>query len=194
MKTLTDEKLVALCKKGDEHAIEQLFLRYKPILHSLTRGYFLLGSDEDDLMQEAMIGLYKAILSFNESGVASFKTFASICVRRNILSAIKKSNTLKNKILNDSLSLSGFMANDDDDAFLFLPYEPKNTDEMIMEDESFEETKKEILKKLSKLELKILGLYLKGEPYQQIATSLSITTKSVDNALSRIKNKLQFLK
>lgn len=194
MKTLTDEMLVALCKKGNENAIEQLFLRYKPILQKLTRGYFLLGSDEDDLMQEAMIGLYKAILSFDAASAASFKTFASICVRRNILSAIKKSNTLKNKILNDSLSLSGFMANDDDDALLFLPYEPKNTDEMIMEDESFEETKKEILKKLSKLELKILGLYLKGEPYQQIATSLSITTKSVDNALSRIKNKLQFLK
>ena len=192
MKHLTDEELVVFCKKGDEVAIEELFSRYRFLLGKISRGYFLLGSDNEDLMQEAMIGLYKAILSFDTKQNVSFKNFAILCVRRNILSAIKKSNSQKNKALNESLSLSD-LTGDQDDNYLFVPEVVPLTDEKLIEEEKLEEIKTKIVELLSKLELEILNLYLKGKSYDDMSKTLQISKKSVDNALSRIKKKLEFL-
>lgn len=192
MTNLTDEELIVKCKSGDTFAIEEIFSRYKPLLEKISRGYFLLGSDNDDLVQEAMIGLYKAILSFDKNQNASFKTFATLCARRNILSAIKKSNSQKNKTLNECLSLSD-ITGDDEENFLFLPPNSLLAYENIIEKEKMQEIKQQIIKSLSKLELKILSLYLKGFSYDYMSKNLNITVKSVDNALCRIKKKLQFL-
>lgn len=189
---LTDEELIIKCKSGDAFSIEEIFSRYKFLLEKISRSYFLLGSDNDDLLQEAMIGLYKAILSFDKNQNTSFKTFAILCVRRNILSAIKKSNSKKNKVLNECLSLSD-LTGDEEDNFLFLPSDPRLTDENMIEKEKLQEIKQQIVKTLSKLELKILNLYLKGFSYETMSKNLDVSRKSVDNALSRIKKKLEFL-
>lgn len=194
MKKLDDETLVFESKNGNEEAIEVLFSRYKPFLYKIIRGYFLLGADEEDLLQEAMIGLYKAILSFDKTKQTSFKTFANLCVRRNILDAIKKSNAQKHKVLNDSLSLSALgNFEDSEENTLYISIKETLLDEQVMEDEKFDEIVSLIKKSLSKLEFGVLNEYLKGHSYQYIAEKLNISTKSVDNALNRIKNKLQFL-
>ena len=192
MKNITDEELIEKCKSGDDIAIEEIFSRYKFLLEKISRSYFLLGSDNEDLLQEAMIGLYKAILSYDKNQNASFKTFAILCVRRNILTAIKKSNSQKNKTLNECVSLSD-LNGDEEENILFLPYDSRNTDENIIEKEKLQEIKQQIVKTLSKLELKILNLYLKGFSYSNMSKKLDISNKSVDNALSRIKKKLEFL-
>lgn len=192
--SLTDEELAYKSKQGDQQAFEILARRYKSFLQKITRGYFLVGSEQDDLLQEATIALYKAIQSYDQSQNTTFRTFASLVVKRHILSSIKQSNTQKNKILNESLSLSSLdKSMEEEDSFLFLPNDVLNLDEQLIQDEKFEEIKQKIAQALSKLESQILSEYLKGHSYQTIAENLAINTKSVDNALSRIKQKLQFL-
>lgn len=194
MKKLEDETLVLKSKEGNEEAIEVLFFRYKPLLHKIIRGYFLLGADEEDLMQEAMIGLYKAILSYNPSKETTFRSFAGMCVKRNILSAIKKSNALKHKVLNDSVSFSALGSfEDDEENTIYNSIKQSFLDEKVSEKEDFNEVLQLIEKKLSKLEYEVLNEYLKGYSYQYISEKLGISNKSVDNALSRIKSKLSFL-
>lgn len=191
---LTDEELVEKSKQGNQQAFEVLARKYKFFLQKITRCYFLVGSDQDDLIQEATIALFKAIQSFDSSQSTSFKTFASLVVKRHILSSIKQSNTQKNKILNESLSLSNLQnSEDEEESFLYLPNYVLNLDEKLIEKEKLEEIKEKIIKSLSKMELNILNEYLKGYSYQTIAEKLATNPKSVDNALSRIKNKLQFL-
>lgn len=193
LENLTDEELANLSKNLNDEALEILMKRYKALLSKIVRGYFLLGASKDDVMQEAYIGLYKAVLSYDKVKNASFKTFAMLCVRRNILSAIKKSNSQKNKLLNESVSLTDLKNDEDEESVLFLPSFFTMTDETIIQNEKFEEVKSLIIKKLSRLELEILKYYLKGYSYSDMAKKLTITTKTVDNALSRIKSKLQFL-
>lgn len=193
LENLTDEELANLSKNLNDEALEILMKRYKALLSKIVRGYFLLGASKDDVMQEAYIGLYKAVLSYDKVKNASFKTFAMLCVRRNILSAIKKSNSQKNKLLNESVSLTDLKNDEDEESVLFLPSFFTMTDEAIIQNEKFEEVKSLIIKKLSRLELEILKYYLKGYSYSDMAKKLTITTKTVDNALSRIKSKLQFL-
>ena len=179
----TDEQLALKVQKGDDYAIELLFERYKPLLNKICRSFFLFGAESQDLMQEAMIGLYKACMNFNEQ-IASFQTFANICVKRRILDAVKKSNSQKNKIIDESFSITP----DEEDNFLSLEGNP---DQHIVENENFNELKQEIFCKLSDFELIVLKYYLQGLSYNQIATKLNRPAKSVDNALSRIKQKLQ---
>lgn len=195
MKKLEDQELIKQSKEGNAEAVEILLSRYKPLLNKVTRGFFLLGSDHEDLMQEAMIGLYKAILSFDASKQTSFKTFATLCVRRNILDAIKKSNAQKHKILNDSVSLSSLSSfEEDDDNAVYISIKEALLDEQLIENENFEEITNKIKQSLSKMEFEVLNEFLKGHSYIFIAEKLEISTKSVDNALNRIKSKLQFLK
>lgn len=184
---LTDEQLALKVQQGDDFAIEQLFKRYKPLLNKVCRSFFLFGADADDLMQEAMIGLYKACLSYKKE-VANFNTFANICVKRKVLDAVKKSNSLKNKMISDSLPL-----NFDEDGLNDIASEKLNPDEKIIESENFNELKEKIFCKLSDFELLVLKYYLQGWSYNKIATKLNKTSKSVDNALARIKQKLQGL-
>ena len=195
---MSDEELVKLIKEGKENAEEELFDRYKPLVSRVARSFFLVGAELDDLIQEGMIGLYKACQKFEENSVASFKTFAFLCIKRQIQSAIKQANRQKNKVLNNYVSLDaqgGISINEseEDDAIFILPSNALLPDEKIIEEEKYKETVEKIKSALSSLELKVLALYLKGNSYQTIAHIVGKNYKSVDNSLHRIKNKLSFL-
>lgn len=183
----TDEELAILVKQNDDDAMEELFRRYKPLINKISRSYFLYGADKDDIMQEAMLGLYKACLSFNNK-VASFYTFANICIKRKILDAIKIANSQKNKMLSESLSLDY----DEDESENYLNNE-HSPDRKIIENENFNELKSKIFGNLSDFELIVLKYYLQGENYVGIAQRLKKSPKSIDNALGRIRQKLRLI-
>ncbi len=192
LERVQNEELVTLIKTGDEDALEELIHRFKPHLNRLSRSYFLFGGEEEDIKQEAMIGLYSACLSYKPEMKTSFNSFASLCMKRRILSAIKSANRNKNKALNESVSIHTKI-DSTNEVELYLPQYIFNPDEVFEENENYEEVKGKIVQTLSKLELQILSLFLKGLSYDEIAHYLNITKKSVDNALSRIKSKLKFL-
>ena len=194
----TDEELVQMIKLGIEEAEEELFARYKPVVSSVARSYFLMGAELDDLIQEGMIGLYKACQKFSEKQ-ASFKTFAYLCIKRQIQTAVKQANRQKNKMLNNYISLDsqgGYKTgeNGEDEAVLILPSKELSPDAEMIQKENYKEIVKKIKSALSPLELKVLTLYLKGNSYQTISVEVGKSCKSVDNLLYRIKNKLEFLK
>lgn len=193
----TDEELVKMIQGGSEEAEEILFSKFKPMVSSVARSYFLLGAELDDLIQEGMIGLYKACQKFSEKN-ASFKTFAYLCIKRQIQSAVKQANRQKNKILNSYVSLDaqggykeGF---GEEEALLIIPSNKLSPDDEIIEKENYKEILEKIKRALTPLELKVLTLYLKGNSYQTISKMVGKNYKSVDNSLHRIKNKLEFLK
>ena len=192
--------LIKEAKNGNEICLEKLLGKYKPLANKIARRYFLAGQDEDDLYQEAMIGLFKAFQVFKPSQSDNFKSFASLCINRQIQSAVKSANRLKNKALNDHISLNNqgginLLAEDDDGEVLYfiIPSKDQLPDDKLISEEHFEEIKKQIVESLSNNEKKVLTLYLKGLSYKQISEALSITTKSVENSLYRIKQKLSFL-
>ena len=191
-----EEKLLQEAQVGNEEAIEQLFSIYKPLVNKIARSYFLTGGDVEDLVQEGMIGLFKAIKNFKEDKNASFKTFATTCIKNQIQSAVRVASSEKNMILSTALSIeqpSNF-EDDEDEIEIVLPSPLPKPDEKIENKENFKQITKKIILALSHLELKILIGYLKGYNYNEIANQNKISKKSVDNALSRIKNKLSFLK
>lgn len=199
MKNMTDEELIRLAKGGDSSSLEFLLARYKTLASKIARSYFLVGAEYEDILQEAMIGLYKAYCSFDEKNGTAFAIFAKKCIERNIQSAVKSANRQKNYLLNSSVSLSSQgglkISNDekDDDIELILPSSSLSPDEKLIESEKLLEIKEQIIKTLSVFELKVLTEYLKGNNYQDIARTLNETPKSIDNALTRIKHKLSYL-
>ncbi len=195
MERLSDEQLVKLANSGDDSSLDFLLKKYKRMANKIARSYFLIGSDYDDLLQEAMIGLYKAIKSYKETEKASFKTFAYLCITRNVQSAVKSAHSKKNAILTDAISLSSVSKNEDNDEIdLIIPSTVLSPEKELIENENYQEVKEIITNTLSKFEQKVLKLFLLGESYEQISKTLNITYKSVDNALSRIRSKLSFLK
>ncbi|MBQ3494248.1 MAG: sigma-70 family RNA polymerase sigma factor [Clostridia bacterium] len=198
-KNLTDEQLVEYSKAGDENALDCLMSRFKPMALSVSRCYFLVGGDEDDVMQEAMIGLYKACLRYSAQKGASFATFAKWCITKNVQSAVKGANCLKFQILNQSYKLSPqgevlFGEESDEEIALYIPSTDLSPAEILIEHEKIEEIKNDIIKKLSDFEFLVFKKYLKGHTYIEIAKQLNQTPKTIDNALNRIKNKLAYLK
>lgn len=191
-----EEIILKNAQEGNEEAIEKLFSIYKPLVNKIARSYFLTGGDIEDLVQEGMIGLFKAIKNFKQNKNTSFKTFATTCIKNQIQSAIRVASSEKNMILSTALSIEQPNAIDDEDEEIeiVLPSPLPKPDEKIENKERFKQIAKQIILALSQLELKILIDYLKGYNYNEIALKNKITKKSVDNALSRIKNKLSFLK
>lgn len=196
-----DLDLIEKAKKGNEFSLEELFTKYKLMANRIARRYFLAGQDNNDLNQEAMIGLFKAYQSYKSSLNFDFKSFACLCINRQIQSAIKAANRNKNKALNDYISLNnqgGFDIKqedqDDEDALYFIiPSNEQLPDDMLISKEKIESIKKEIINNLSKLEKQVLSLYLKGLTYKQISKKLEKTEKSIENSLTRIKSKLSYL-
>lgn len=189
---ITDEELVERTRTGDENAESELFTRYKDLVVKIARGYFLVGGDLEDLIQEGMIGLYKAIKGFS-SRLASFRTFAVTCIKHQIQTAIKRANTYKNKPLSNAVSFQSFNQNTSE-SLDFLPVElvlDTTPAEKIIDKEEYDELKKTIKNTLSTREMQVLRLYLQGFSYHEIAQTLSITQKSIDNSLTRIKAKLR---
>ena len=188
---LSDNELVALSKTNSE-ALETLFNRYKIMLNSICRSYYLINGDDDDVMQEGMIGLFKAINTFDNNYV--FSSYAYKCIKNSIITAIKKSNTDKNKPLNNFISLSGSDDDDMDKSVIVssgLNFNPEST---FINSENEKELRNKIETMLTPLEFEILKQYLDGFSYVDIAKRLDKNTKSVDNAIQRIRKKLSELK
>lgn len=200
MEFLTDEELIEKAKTGDVSALDFLFAKYKNLVTKITRRYYLAGYENDDLIQEGMIGLYKAYQNFIPG--KEFKSFASVCITHQILSAIKSANRMKNKVLTESISLNnqggilirGDEDDEDDELFYTIRSVDFSPEDKLISRENVKEIKTQVLEKLSSFEKQILSYYLKGHSYEEISKLTNKPIKSVDNALSRIKSKLNFLR
>ncbi len=191
--TMADEQLVELSAEGDKTATEYVLTRYKNLVRTRAKLYFLPGADKEDLVQEGMIGLFKAIRDFDATKQASFRGFAEMCVKRQIITAVKTAARLKHMPLNSYVSLSKPVYEDDTERTLVdMLAERKSVDpeEMFLRREKAEALEEEIAQKLSPLEQSVLSLYLSGMNYQEIAAGLGRSPKSIDNALQRLKRKL----
>lgn len=192
---MTDEELALKARQGDTKALNDLFSKYKNLVNKISRSYFLLGGEFEDIIQEGMIGLYKAIQNFSDNKNASFKTFASMCIKHQILSAIKVASSQKNMVLSSALPIAEQGEDEDEGALeIVLPSSLPQPDQTLFEKESIAELQEKIKKTLSPLEIKVLSLYLKGFSYNEISEKANMSKKSIDNALTRIKSKLQFIK
>lgn len=191
---LTDEELVENIKSGDENSANELFSRYKDLVTKISRGYFIVGGDLEDLVQEGMIGLYKAINGYSTHKETTFKTFAIICIKHQIQTAIKKANTNKHKPLSSAVSFQSFSNGKTTESLDFLPMElvlDSTPAEKVIDKENFEILKNIIKTNLSTMEYRVLKLYLQGYSYNEISNDLNISNKSIDNSLCRIKSKLK---
>ena len=192
---MTDEQLALKAQSGDESSVNELLTKYKPLVSKLSRSYFLTDGDSEDILQEGMIGLYKAIRHYDKNKNASFKTFASTCIKHQLQSAIKIASAEKHKGLSTSLSINDPSQDDEDGELeIYIPSSLPSPDDKLLERERMSEIKQKIKEVLSSLELEVLSLYLKGYNYNEISSISKLSKKSIDNALTRIKNKLSFLK
>ncbi len=190
---LADEQVAELSAEGDKDAAEYLLAKYKNLVRARAKQYFMAGADRDDIMQEGMIGLFKAIRDFDPTKQASFRGFAEICIRRQIITAVKTASRRKHTPLNSYISLSMPVYEDESERTLvdmLAERESVDPEEMFLRREKAEAMEAEINQKLSGLEQTVLSLYLGGMNYQEIAIELGRTPKSIDNALQRIKRKL----
>lgn len=188
---LSDDELVGLFRSGDGVAGSELAVRYRPLVKRCTRPYFLVGGDSEDLIQEGMIGLVSSIQSYQPGGSALFRSYAELCVKRRILSAIKAAARFKHMPLNYRLSLEDIYS-DDGEALARMADERYNLspEELIIEQEKKNDLYALCRRILSPLEKKVLAFYLEGLSYEEIAGRCGKPVKSVDSALQRIKRKL----
>ena len=190
---LTDEQIISQIKDGDEQALTFLLDKYKDLVNTKVGKYFIIGAEREDIVQEGMIGLYKAIKGFDNCKQNTFKTFANLCIERQLITAIKSSNRQKHMPLNSYLSLNtSAYDNDEDGTELIETFEVDTIEdplETIMKKESFDEIQKTMHKSLSKFEEQVLDRYIQGESYEIIAKRLDTPVKSVDNAIQRIRKK-----
>lgn len=197
MDALSDEDIINLIRNSDPDAMDYMLNRYKNLVRKKAKALFLIGGDKDDLIQEGMIGLYKAIRDYNPDKDNSFHNFADLCISRQIYSAIKASNRKKNLPLNTYVSLytpafSEYADHEDKESLVDLMYQNKisNPEELIIDKESTNMLEYELVRHLSQFEKDVLELYLSDFSYLQIADKLKKDPKSIDNALQRIKLKL----
>lgn len=190
---LTDEQIISQIKDGDEQALTFLLDKYKDLVNTKVGKYFIIGAEREDIVQEGMIGLYKAIKGFDNCKQNTFKTFANLCIERQLITAIKSSNRQKHMPLNSYLSLNTSAYDDEGDGTELLETFEVNTIEdpleTIMKQESFNEIQDAVQKSLSKFEGQVLERYMQGESYEVIAKRLDTPVKSVDNAIQRIRKK-----
>ena len=190
----TDEEIVAQIKSGDEKALSYILDKYKELVNMKVGKYFLIGAEREDIVQEGMIGLYKAIKNFAPDKQNSFKSFANICIERQLITAIKTSNRQKHLPLNSylSLNISAYDNNEEDGAELIDTFDGNTAEdplETVMKKEYYEQMQNNIEKSLSKFEKQVLERFIKGESYSVIAKKLDSPIKSVDNAIQRIRKK-----
>lgn len=192
--SMADEEVVALCRQGDKLAEEYLLNKYKNFVRSKARSYFLIGADHEDIVQEGMIGLYKAIRDFKPDKLSSFRAFAELCITRQIITAIKTATRQKHIPLNSYVSLNKPLYDDESDRTLLdvmTENHASNPEELIIGQEDLRSINHKIDEVLSGLEQEVLRAYLDGKSYQEIADNLGRHVKSIDNALQRVKRKLE---
>ncbi len=191
---LVDEEIVEYARNGDNAALEYLINKYKNFVRAKARSYFLIGADREDIIQEGMIGLYKAIRDFRMDKLSSFRAFAELCITRQIITAIKTATRQKHIPLNSYISLNKPIYDEDSDRTLLdVISGSKITDpeELIISREEFDDIEEKMEEILSSLEWKVLMSYLEGKSYQEIAEELNRHVKSIDNALQRVKRKIE---
>ena len=189
---MTDEKLIENVKQEDQTALNCLIERYNDLVTMKANKFFMVGAEKEDMIQEGMIGLYKAIKSFDTEKQNSFKTFANMCVERQLITAVKNSNRQKHIPLNSSVSLNAAAYEDNEDVDKIDVLDIKALDdpsEIIAEREYFESMENKIKEALSEFELQVLHEYEKGKSYADIAIKLNAKVKSVDTAIQRIRKK-----
>lgn len=189
-----DEEVVCIAQKGNKKAQEYMINKYESYVKSKAKSYFLIGADKEDIYQEGMIGLYKAIRDFNSGRQASFKAFAELCISRQIITAIKTATRQKHIPLNTYISLNKPIYDDESDRTLLdilSSIRVCNPEELIVSQEEMVQIEKYMAKSLSELEKQVLNSYMDGKTYQEIACTLDRDAKSIDNALQRVKRKLE---
>jgi len=191
---MLDEEIVEDAKKGDEEALEYLIYKYKNFVKAKARSYFLIGADHEDIVQEGMIGLYKAIRDYRQDKLSSFRAFAELCITRQIITAIKTATRQKHIPLNSYISLNKPIYDEEPDRTLMdviSGARVSDPEELIISREEFMNIENKINELLSDLEQEVLISYLQGKSYQEIAIDLDRHVKSIDNALQRVKRKLE---
>ena len=191
---MTDEEVALLARDSDEAALEVLLNKYKNFVRSKARSYFLIGADHEDIVQEGMIGLFKAVRDFRPDKLASFRAFAELCVTRQIITAIKTATRQKHIPLNSYVSLNRPIYDEESDRTLMdvlSEVQMAGPEELLISREDYSSVENRISEVLSDLEMEVLNSYLEGKSYQEIAEDLGRHVKSIDNALQRVKRKLE---
>lgn len=192
--SLSDEALVARSQENDPLATDYVLSKYKNFVRSKARSYFLIGADHEDIVQEGMIGLYKAVRDYRPDKLSSFRAFAELCITRQIITAIKSATRQKHIPLNSYVSLNKPLYDEESDRTLLdviVEGRVTNPEELIIGQEDLNNVHQKIGEVLSPLEQEVLGAYLDGRSYQEIAEDLDRHVKSIDNALQRVKRKLE---
>ena len=192
--SMTDEQVVKLAQDTDSRALEYLLNKYKNFVRTKARSYFLIGADHEDIVQEGMLGLYKAIRDFKEDRQTSFRAFAELCITRQIITAIKTATRQKHIPLNSYISLNKPIYEEDSDRTLLDVITEggiSNPEDMLIDREDLSFIEGRIGQMMSDLEKQVLVLYMEGKSYVEIADEMGRHVKSIDNALQRIKRKLQ---
>jgi len=191
---MLDEDLVEAAKRGDERASEFLINKYRNFVRVKAKAYFLVGADREDIIQEGMIGLYKAIRDFRRDKLSSFRAFAELCITRQIITAIKTATRQKHIPLNSYISLNKPIYDEDSDRTLLdviSGMKVSDPEELVINQEASVRMRARIRRNLSELEHRVLTAYLQGKSYQEMANELQRHVKSIDNALQRVKRKLE---
>jgi len=189
-----DEELIEMVHQGNTDALDYLITKYRLLVRAKARSYFLIGADKEDIVQEGMIGLYKAIRDFKGDKLASFRAFAELCITRQIITAIKTATRQKHIPLNSYISLDKPIFDEESDRTLMdvltgaIMDDPE---ELMIHREEFGYLEEKMSEILSELELQVLALYLDGQSYHEISAKLNRHVKSIDNALQRVKRKLE---
>nr|MDH3175656.1 RNA polymerase sporulation sigma factor SigH [Bacillus pumilus] len=191
---LEDEQVIERVHVGDSDALDYLITKYRNFVRAKARSYFLIGADREDIVQEGMIGLYKSIRDFREDKLTSFKAFAELCITRQIITAIKTATRQKHIPLNSYVSLDKPIYDEESDRTLLdviSGAKALNPEDLIISKEEFDDIEMKMGELLSESERKVLVLYLDGRSYQEISEDLNRHVKSIDNALQRVKRKLE---
>ena len=189
-----DEDVVGAVRDGDHEALDFLINKYRHFVRSKARSYFIIGADREDIVQEGMIGLYKSIRDFRGDKLTSFRAFAELCITRQIITAIKTATRQKHIPLNSYISLDKPIYDDESERTLIdviCGAKVSDPEELVINQEEFIVLEHKLAEVLSELERKVLALYLDGKTYHEIAIELDRHVKSIDNALQRVKRKLE---
>ena len=192
--SFSDEELVVLAQQSDDKALDYLLSKYFVYVRNKSLSYYIVGADRDDIIQEGMIGLFKAVRDFSSERGVSFKTFADVCVTRQIITAVKNASRQKHAPLNFYVSLNKSVSDEDDDSPLsdiLGQAKDSNPEEILIKKENANILGSEMNRLLSQFEILVLSLYLQGNSYADIGKMIGKTSKSVDNALQRIKKKFE---
>lgn len=190
----SDEEIVNLAKNGDEVATEYLINKYKNFIRLKARSYFLVGADREDLIQEGLIGLYKSIRDYRADKLTSFRAFANLCITRQVITAIKTATRQKHIPLNSYISLNKPVYDENSDRTMLdilSGSQVPDPEDVFISHEMSDDLREKIKENLSELESRVLQSYLEGKSYQEMADELNRHTKSIDNALQRVKRKIE---